>query len=220
MSQRSTTPDSSDTDTCPETPAACPMPINVETTRNDEASSDDDSSCPSSPVMSSLSQSESSSASSSSRCDMESSSESSSIPSEAISLNGVNIVHTQACLRNHRLHTYKLVGDNIDKKVKPREMRSNYQARDLHYFHTYAVRDRVDMSELSGEEALPDLASMQLHNLLPSSCDEKAIYSNFAILVVRTLKKYMPFFEKFAEGLEHHIMHEYYMGNVIKVRSG
>ena len=47
--------------------------------------------------------------------------------------------------------TYKLVGDNIDKNVKPREMRSDHQTRSLHYFHTYAVRDRVDMSSYSDD---------------------------------------------------------------------
>lgn len=35
--------------------------------------------------------------------------------------------------------TYKLVGDNIDKSVKPREMRIDHQTHSLHYFHTYAV---------------------------------------------------------------------------------
>lgn len=39
------------------------------------------------------------------------------------------------------LNTFKLVGDNIDKEVQPREMHSDYQSRSLHYFHTYAVKD-------------------------------------------------------------------------------
>ncbi len=45
-----------------------------------------------------------------------------------------------------RLPTFKIVGDNIDKTIRPREMRSDHQTRSLHYFHSYAVRDRIDIS--------------------------------------------------------------------------
>lgn len=44
------------------------------------------------------------------------------------------------------LLTFKIVGDNIDKHIKPREMRMDLQAKDMHYFNLYAVRDRVDVS--------------------------------------------------------------------------
>ena len=40
----------------------------------------------------------------------------------------------------------KIVGDNIDKNVKPRFMRSDHQGKSLHYFHCYAVQDRFDLS--------------------------------------------------------------------------
>ena len=40
-----------------------------------------------------------------------------------------------------QMSTYKLVGDNIDREVRPCDMRSDYQTRSLHYFHTYAVKD-------------------------------------------------------------------------------
>ena len=43
---------------------------------------------------------------------------------------------------------FNLVGDNVDKKVKPRHMRSDNQSKDLHYFHLYALRDRVDFQKL------------------------------------------------------------------------
>ena len=41
------------------------------------------------------------------------------------------------------LKTYKIIGDNLDKNVKPsaRDMRSDHQTRSLHYYHAYAVRD-------------------------------------------------------------------------------
>ena len=105
--------------------------------------------------------------------------------------------------------TYKLVGDNIDKNVKPREMRSNVQTRSLHYFHTYAVRDRVDMSQYSSNSGNVDFGNIHLQEVLPTCRDEVALRDNFAILVGRILAKYMPFFGTLAKNLERHIPHEF-----------
>ena len=49
----------------------------------------------------------------------------------------------QRCPLNPSLMTYQIVGDNIDKNVKPKTMTSEHQTRSLHYFHAYAVRDRI-----------------------------------------------------------------------------
>ena len=76
--------------------------------------------------------------------------------------------------------TYMLVGDNIDKNVRPREMRHDHLTCSFHYFHSYAVCDHVGFSNQS---QMPDISSIQLDNLLPTSVDEKAIRDNYAILV-------------------------------------
>ena len=44
---------------------------------------------------------------------------------------------------------YKLIGDNIDKNVKPRNMTSDNQTVSLHYFHSYSVLDRVNLHHKS-----------------------------------------------------------------------
>lgn len=108
------------------------------------------------------------------------------------------------------LKTYRLVGDNIDKQVNPRDMRSDYQTRSLHYFHTYAVRDRVDLTGVSDQKVVPDLKTIHLDDILPTSSQEKELRGNFSILFARTLKKHMPYFAKFGQGLERHIRHEFY----------
>ena len=41
--------------------------------------------------------------------------------------------------------TFKIIGDNLDKNVKPRDMRIDFQTRSLHYFHACAVQDRIDL---------------------------------------------------------------------------
>ena len=60
----------------------------------------------------------------------------------------------------------KIIGDNIDKNVTPRFMRSDYQGKSLHYFHCYAAQDRFD---LTMPEDYPDIpANPNLEELLPS----------------------------------------------------
>lgn len=108
------------------------------------------------------------------------------------------------------LKSYKLVGDNIDKEVRPRDMRSDHQTRSLHYFHTYGVRDRVDLSDVSDKHPMPELSSLRLTDLLPNATDEKNLLANFSILVGRVLKKRMPFFSTYAKGMCRHIQHEFY----------
>lgn len=105
--------------------------------------------------------------------------------------------------------TFKIVGDNIDKHIKPRDMRSNYQARSLHYFHSYAVQDRLNMDDFDESISSPDPGAVSLEVLLPTPQDEASIRNNMCILVARILKKYMPFFTKYGKGVERHIIHQY-----------
>ncbi len=44
--------------------------------------------------------------------------------------------------------TYKLIGDSIDKNITG-DLRSDHQTRSLHYFHSYTVRDHVDITGVS-----------------------------------------------------------------------
>ena len=105
--------------------------------------------------------------------------------------------------------TYKLVGDNIDKNVRPRQMRSDVQNRSLHYFHSYAVRDRVYMSQFSNDIEVRDTASINLQEVLPTCKDEEILRKNFAILVGRTLVKYIPCLAQHGNELGKHIPHEF-----------
>ena len=110
------------------------------------------------------------------------------------------------------LTTFKIVGDNIDKEIKPRHMRSDYQARSLHYFHSYAVRDRLNLDSYDDSPSAPDPSLVNLELLLPSPDDNREIRHNMAILIARVLKKHMPFFSTYGNGLEGHITHEFSEG--------
>ena len=101
------------------------------------------------------------------------------------------------------LTTFKIVGDNIDKDIKPRHMRSDYQTRSLHYFHSYAVRDCLNLDSYDDSASAPD---QSLELLLPSPDDKQVIRHNMAILIARTLKKYI---STYGKELERHITHEF-----------
>ena len=62
---------------------------------------------------------------------------------------------------------YRLCGDNIDKTVKQRYMRSDaYKTGSIHYFHSYAVADRIDFGSLP--ETTPPLPSVDVLQLVTS----------------------------------------------------
>ena len=64
------------------------------------------------------------------------------------------------------IQTYKLVGDNLDEEVKPRHMHSEHQTCSLHYFHTYAVKDRIDIRAMSDQTPSTGITSTHLSTLL------------------------------------------------------
>ena len=78
---------------------------------------------------------------------------------------------------------YKIVGDNIDKNVRPSFQRLDRTTQSLHYFHSYSVLDRIDHSTLSN--AKPDLGKIDTASLLPSAGDITKVKHDFAVLVSR-----------------------------------
>ena len=50
---------------------------------------------------------------------------------------------------------FKIVGDNEDKNVRPIFQRCNHHTQSLHHFHSYAVKDRVNLSGSSEEGKSP-----------------------------------------------------------------
>ena len=112
---------------------------------------------------------------------------------------------------------FKLVGDNIDKQVSPRFMRSQNLAHSLHYFHAFAIQDRVGFSHLPDICPLPltkhgqnswlkDVAS----TLLPSLEDDRILRKNFATLISRMLITHMPEMKlAFQDAVTWHIPHLY-----------
>ena len=77
---------------------------------------------------------------------------------------------------------FKLVGDNIDKNVRRSFQRSDRTTKSLHYFHTYALLDRIDLTRFSDQ---PSKKAITFGSLLPSTPDIVNLKGIFSILVSR-----------------------------------
>ncbi len=110
---------------------------------------------------------------------------------------------------------FHLCGDNIDKNIKQRYFRTDKPSgtKSLHYFHYYAVKDRIDFSGM-GEEPFKcsqaDLKQVAL-SLLPTYEDDTALQENICTMISRVLCNNIPYFKQSFDGaIDWHIEHKYY----------
>ena len=111
--------------------------------------------------------------------------------------------------------TYKLVGDNLDDTITPRFVRADtYRKKSVHYFNSYAIKDRIDFSHLSPVHPPPTCHPSPLYtaeSLLPSISDDQVIRKNMSTLVGRIIVSHMDFFKtSFSDVVDWHITHKYY----------
>lgn len=111
--------------------------------------------------------------------------------------------------------SFKIVGDNIDKSIRPREETLEKHTESLHYFHSYAVKDRTDVSGLDDNAHLTVLEGTDVLEVLPSSGDRETLTQNMTIIAGGLLvmfiidlsnlkfrkdnKEVLPFFQKKCE---------------------
>ena len=105
----------------------------------------------------------------------------------------------------------KLCGDNVDWTVTPRSIRADRQTQSIHYFHSYAVRDRIDMSGLSDIQptSKPSMSEV-ISKILPTAHEESLIHDEFVILLAHMLCSNMKYFKwTFAGCIDWHIKHRH-----------
>lgn len=85
--------------------------------------------------------------------------------------------------RSSEWNGFKIVGDNIDKNIRPSFQRINRQTVSLHYFHSCAVGDRVNLASLS--DIAPCDVSLDPTSILPNTTDLDAVKKEFQVLVSR-----------------------------------
>ena len=104
-----------------------------------------------------------------------------------------------------------MCGDNIDKTVRSRYMRMDKRTRSMHYFHSYAVLNRIPTKHLPN--TLPpgfQLSANIASSVLPSPEDDRAIRKNIATIIARVLTQQLDFFKfTFLNVVERHIEHKF-----------
>ena len=105
--------------------------------------------------------------------------------------------------------SYVLVGDNVDKTIRPRHMSMEHQSQSLHYFQCYAALDRVDFRHLPNDSPIGKVSELPMSSFLPNLADCSALRENYAILIGREVVWKLTYFKKFASCIPDHIHHEH-----------
>ena len=106
---------------------------------------------------------------------------------------------------------FKLVGDNLDRRVKPRHQTMDKRGTDFHAFQYIAIKDRVDLSNFSDKHDKPVCLSEEFdaNGILPSQDDVMIIKQNFCIIIARIFTEYIPDFQSLSKFVPSHISHKY-----------
>ena len=105
---------------------------------------------------------------------------------------------------------FKIVGDNIDKNVRPRHQTIDSQTKSLHYFHAFAALDRIDLSLHSEKRPSIDPSLFDLESLLPSSDDICKMKSNFQFHIARVITTFLHCLTPMKAVVPLHIQHQYH----------
>ena len=105
--------------------------------------------------------------------------------------------------------TFKFIGDNVDKKRRVRDVRSDHQGKTLHMFSILAARSRLPPIDLPRTGQVADITSLQWHTFLPNQEEIVAVRKNLTILVSRVLVKHLKDLTPFSKCVPQHIMHQH-----------
>ena len=114
-------------------------------------------------------------------------------------------------VRQTKFTTFKLEGDNLDLFIRPRSETVDHHAESKHFFHAFAVCDRIDVTTLDNTFPSLDNSLINVQNVLPQEGDVNELKNNLTILMCRKIRLYMAFFRKYvdAKAITKHIVHEY-----------
>ena len=106
---------------------------------------------------------------------------------------------------------FKICGDNLDKTMHRRHIRCDQQNKTLHYFHSYAVKDQVNLQDLSDAgPKKPSTISEVLEKVEPNAQENALFIDECAVLLSRIMCDNMPYFiENYEDVVQRHIPHMY-----------
>ena len=87
-------------------------------------------------------------------------------------------------------------------------MRIDNRTKSLHYYNTYAVKDRIDISHLPETHIITP--KLTLDDILLTNEEYSSLKTNFGILVSRMLCQNFKYFKtNFSDVVTRHITHKY-----------
>ncbi len=104
---------------------------------------------------------------------------------------------------------FKFWGDNVDKKRRVRDLRSDHKGTMLHMFSILVGRSRTPGPQFPHVGQISKLSEVPADFFLPTSDDVSRVKTNLTHLVSRVLTKYIPGLVCFAKIVPKHITHTY-----------
>lgn len=95
-------------------------------------------------------------------------------------------------------------------------MRLDNQTTSLHYFHVYAVQDRISFRHLSTHSTMITPEDINYNVFFPSEADNIHLLSNFEMLITRMFVKHIPGLQHLSREIQHHIEHQYSKNMALK----
>ena len=113
---------------------------------------------------------------------------------------------------------FQFVGDNVDKTVGVRDIRTDHRSTLVHMYSLLAVRARVDPPPPIFDFIPPDLTKIAVSYFLPNQADVDALRSNLQVIVSRVLADYIGVFKPQKRRVVAHIQHAH--SKEMKEKSG
>ena len=90
-------------------------------------------------------------------------------------------------------------------------MRVESQVQSLHYFHTYAAKNRCGSAHtcMDDTKAIGEILSLPKSTFLPTTDDCMTVRNNFVILTSCIIVKYLPSFSGFKQCVSQHLPYQY-----------
>lgn len=98
----------------------------------------------------------------------------------------------------------RIVGDNWDLEVKARYQTKSQTNKSLHYFHAYAVKDRVVANGMDNKEPQKSIDEIEMQEFLPTPEVQEAIASDLTNIIPRVISKYLKPYNKFKGASTYH----------------
>ena len=103
----------------------------------------------------------------------------------------------------------KFWGDNVDKKQKAHDVRSDHHGEMVHMYSVLAGKSRTPAPQLSHDGHISSVSDVTPEMILPTTEDIATVKSNLVVLVSRVLTQYLSGLAPFSKANSKHITHKY-----------